>query len=233
MVIDDGDESILQEAHRITHTERNAAYGHPLDNFQHTAGLVNALLVHKLGEPLDAGDIVAILRMVKESRQMFTNKRDNLVDIAGYAWVENAIYEERHRRMQPVVDANEVGLDPGDYLNVDAQVEAALSPLTPMEFKGSMAKIVNAAPPQLRSGPLLSCGCVGIHKPNCRLYVNGEGPMGTPGPKDPSGEPYFSQLPKSTVTIPMPAVKPPYSSSELGPVMPSIPDDEPIRHWRD
>lgn len=75
------DESILAEADRIVHGARRDAYGHPYDNFLRTA---------RLWEPIFERDVtpqmVALAMIqVKVARQLHVPKRDNLVDIAGYA----------------------------------------------------------------------------------------------------------------------------------------------------
>lgn len=91
-------ESTLQEAHRLTHGPRRSDYGHPLDDYTRTAGMVSALLAHKLKEPLTAEDITQIMQCVKMSRHANAPKRDNMVDAAGYAWATWEIKEERDRR---------------------------------------------------------------------------------------------------------------------------------------
>lgn len=91
-------ESTLQEAHRLTHGPRRADYGHPLDDYTRTAGMVNAMLSHKLKEPLLAEDVTMIMQCVKLSRHVNAPKRDNMVDEAGYAWATWEIKEERDRR---------------------------------------------------------------------------------------------------------------------------------------
>ncbi len=97
-IVDEGGESILQEAQRLTHGDRNADYGHPLDDYTRTAALVSALLAHKLLEPITAAEMAAAMGCVKLSRQMHAPKRDNMVDLAGYAWVSQACIEETARR---------------------------------------------------------------------------------------------------------------------------------------
>lgn len=92
------DESILQEAHRLTHGPRQADYSHPLDDYTRTAALVNAALRHKLRVNLDPEDVTVIMMLVKISRQQHKPKRDNMVDAAGYAWCTDEIIEERARR---------------------------------------------------------------------------------------------------------------------------------------
>jgi hypothetical protein len=80
-------ESILQEAHRLTHGDRGSAYGPPTDDYGRTAALVSALLAHKLKEPLTAAEMAMAMICVKLSRQVHKPKRDNMVDAAGYCWV--------------------------------------------------------------------------------------------------------------------------------------------------
>lgn len=91
-------ESVLQEAQRITQGDRAAAYGHPLDGYTRTAALVSALLADKLKEPITAHEMALAMCCVKLSREMHRQKRDNLVDLAGYSWVAHAILEETERR---------------------------------------------------------------------------------------------------------------------------------------
>lgn len=91
-------ESILEEAQRLTHGDRNADYGHPLDDYTRTAALVSAMLAHKLKEPITAAEMALAMCCVKLSRQVHRPKRDNLVDLAGYAWVADRCVEEAKRR---------------------------------------------------------------------------------------------------------------------------------------
>lgn len=91
-------ESILEEAQRLTHGPRQADYGHPLDDYTRTAALVSALLEHKLVSPLTAHEMALVMGCVKLSREMHSQKRDNLTDLAGYAWVAHACLEEAARR---------------------------------------------------------------------------------------------------------------------------------------
>ena len=80
-------ESILDEAKRITATVRNGDYGHPSDDFARTARMWSGILAHKLreGAHLTAEDVPLCMIAVKLARQAHRHKRDNLVDIAGYA----------------------------------------------------------------------------------------------------------------------------------------------------
>lgn len=83
--------SVLAEAEAIVHGPRQADYGTPLDNHQRTANLWNAYLATAGEErpaPLSPRDVCMLNILQKISRDRFCPKRDNLVDIAGYA--ENA-----------------------------------------------------------------------------------------------------------------------------------------------
>lgn len=91
-------ESVLTEAEGLVHGARNAAYGHPLDDFSRTAGMVSAMLGHKLTEPLTAEEVGMFMCCVKLSRQVNAPKRDNLVDLAGYAETVQWCLDEREAR---------------------------------------------------------------------------------------------------------------------------------------
>lgn len=74
--------SILTEAQGLVHGRRQAAYGHPRDDFGRTARLAAILLPH-VG-PLTAADVATLMVCVKLSRQANAHGRDNLVDACGY-----------------------------------------------------------------------------------------------------------------------------------------------------
>lgn len=74
-------ESILQEAERITDGDRNADYGDPNIDFKRIAGMWSALKGVKF-EPHEVADMMIC---VKLSRNRTRPKRDNYVDMAGYA----------------------------------------------------------------------------------------------------------------------------------------------------
>lgn len=91
-------ESVLTEAEGLVHGARNVAYGHPLDDFSRTAGMVSSMLSHKLKEPLTAEEVGMFMCCVKLSRQVNSPKRDNLVDLAGYAETVQWCLDERGAR---------------------------------------------------------------------------------------------------------------------------------------
>ena len=87
-------ETILQEASRLVHGDRGASYGSPLDDFTKTATLFNTLR----GTSLTAEDVAIFMMCVKLSREANKHKRDNLVDLCGYAETYMMVKDERCRR---------------------------------------------------------------------------------------------------------------------------------------
>jgi len=89
------EDNILDDAKRLTSGDRNAAYGHPLDDYLCTAAILTALISHKLkpGEKITYQDAMRFMIAGKLSRDTRKSKRDNRVDIAGYArclqWAED------------------------------------------------------------------------------------------------------------------------------------------------
>lgn len=81
------DETILEEAIRITDGARQSDYGHPRDDFARTALMWTGILAGKLRPKAEvtAMDVPLCMIAVKLARQAHRDKRDNLVDIAGYA----------------------------------------------------------------------------------------------------------------------------------------------------
>ena len=78
--------SILQEAEEITGGDRRRDYGHPKVNHDNIAALWNAYCAGKgYAARFTAADAAMMQILVKVARHINTPKRDNLVDIAGYA----------------------------------------------------------------------------------------------------------------------------------------------------
>lgn len=86
--------SILEEAQKLVYGDRQASYGHPIDDFTRTAVMWGAIL----GHPVTAEQVGLCMCAVKISRQINKPKRDNLVDLAGYAGTVAMVIEERQRR---------------------------------------------------------------------------------------------------------------------------------------
>lgn len=80
-------ESLLDEAKNLVTGDRNNSYGPPNQDFERSAGQLNALGYRGPdGRPLMGHDIAMIIMAVKMSRLVWTpGKRDSWVDIAGYA----------------------------------------------------------------------------------------------------------------------------------------------------
>lgn len=87
-------ENVLQEADRLVHGDRQAAYGHPLDDFSKTALIWQAIL----GIPVTPEQVALCMVGVKISRQCNRPKRDNLVDGCGYFATLEMVIDERARR---------------------------------------------------------------------------------------------------------------------------------------
>lgn len=77
----EGQEDILEEALRITRGDRQASYGPPDQDFTRTAKLWTAWK----GVEFEARDVAVFMILLKASRESHQRKRDNWVDIAGYA----------------------------------------------------------------------------------------------------------------------------------------------------
>ncbi|QGJ90203.1 hypothetical protein PBI_SHEAKEIRA_55 [Mycobacterium phage SheaKeira] len=84
-------ESILEEAQRLIHGERNKNYGHPRDNFSDIAALFSGYLER----PISDIDVANLMILVKVARVKDAGyHRDSFTDIAGYAGCVERIYEE-------------------------------------------------------------------------------------------------------------------------------------------
>ena len=75
-------ETILEEAQRLTHGDRQTAYDAPERNSAHIAAIASAILK----KPVSAKDCCMIMMAVKLSREMYKHRRDSCCDLAGYAW---------------------------------------------------------------------------------------------------------------------------------------------------
>ena len=73
--------SVLTEAEGLVHGERNKDYGAPIEDFTRTARMWSAIL----GITVRPDQVPLCMIAVKLSRECNRPKRDNMVDIAGYA----------------------------------------------------------------------------------------------------------------------------------------------------
>lgn len=78
---------VLREAEALITGDRNKTYGPPTENFRNIAELINVRFRHLLkpGERFTGSDVADLMVLVKIARNAADPKRDNFVDIAGYA----------------------------------------------------------------------------------------------------------------------------------------------------
>ena len=84
-------ETVLDEAARLTSADRQENYDHPTRNMGRTAAMWAAFL----GVPITPRQVAVCMVLVKVAREAHVPKRDNLVDIAGWARVAEMTEEER------------------------------------------------------------------------------------------------------------------------------------------
>lgn len=79
--------TLLEEADSIVNGDRAKAYGHPADNHRCTAALWAAFLNRKYGAGLEltAEDVCWLNILQKVSREANLPKKDNVLDVVGYA----------------------------------------------------------------------------------------------------------------------------------------------------
>lgn len=87
--------SILEEAAEIMSVDRQASYGHPLENHERIVGLWNVFLGGKLKAPIEPREAAWMMILLKVAREMNCPRRDNLVDTVGYAAVIEVIDKAR------------------------------------------------------------------------------------------------------------------------------------------
>lgn len=77
---------ILDEATTLITGDRNNVYGPPTQDFDRTAGMMNAFGFSVNGKPLEGHHVAIFMILLKTSRLAWTpDKRDSWVDAAGYA----------------------------------------------------------------------------------------------------------------------------------------------------
>lgn len=96
-------ETILQEAQRLVHGDRQADYGHPLDNFSDIARGWEVLI----GAPVSAEVAVQCMIWLKLCREKHRPKRDNRTDGAGYFEVLDMCIEEYATRVHAIKSLRE------------------------------------------------------------------------------------------------------------------------------
>lgn len=82
--------SILEEASEIRSGSRNSDYGDATENFKRIAQMASLIT----GKEIEAKTCVAVLMSVKLCREAYRHKRDNLIDLCGYADILQQINEK-------------------------------------------------------------------------------------------------------------------------------------------
>lgn len=89
-IMENATKSILTEADEIIHGDRHESYG-PYERECERIALGWGLI---LGVPVEADKVPLMMIWLKVSRECNSHKRDNLVDIAGYAALLQEMYEQ-------------------------------------------------------------------------------------------------------------------------------------------
>ena len=87
-------QNILRQAEELVGGARQAAYDHPLDNFNRTAKIWEVIL----GIEVTAEQVGLCMVGLKLAREAYTHKEDNLVDAAGYLHTTDLVIKEREIR---------------------------------------------------------------------------------------------------------------------------------------
>ena len=96
-------QTALDVAKSLVHGDRNADYGHPLDDFTRTAAMWTAII----GVEIKPEQVPLMMICVKLSRLTNDiNKRDSIIDVAGYAETLDMVLKEQKRRAKPLVLAD-------------------------------------------------------------------------------------------------------------------------------
>ena len=90
----EGEKSILSEAEEIVNGSRHSDYGDAKESFSRVATIANVMT----GKELSPEDCCAVLMAVKLVRESFKHKRDNLVDLCGYAHIMNELNENESEK---------------------------------------------------------------------------------------------------------------------------------------
>ena len=86
----EGEKSILAEAEEIVNGSRQSDYGDARESFSRIATIASVMT----GKELSPKDCCAVMMAVKLVRESFNHKRDNLVDLCGYAELMNRLKGE-------------------------------------------------------------------------------------------------------------------------------------------
>lgn len=88
-IVEENKQSILSEAEEIVNGIRQSDYGAARESFSRIATIASVMT----GKELSPEDCCAVMMAVKLVRESFNHKRDNLVDLCGYAELMNRLKE--------------------------------------------------------------------------------------------------------------------------------------------
>lgn len=88
--VEEREKSILAEAEDIVNGSRQSDYGDARESFSRIATIASVMT----GKELSPEDCCAVMIAVKLVRESFAHKRDNLVDLCGYAELMNRLKGE-------------------------------------------------------------------------------------------------------------------------------------------
>ena len=91
---EENNKSILSEAEEIVNGSRHSDYGDAKESFSRVAAIASVMT----GKELSPEDCCAVLMAVKLVRESFAHKRDNLVDLCGYAHIMNELNENESEK---------------------------------------------------------------------------------------------------------------------------------------
>lgn len=138
-------QTVLEEANHLIYGPRNADYGHPIEDFSRTGIMWSGVLrdwaltvTDPRNVPPVPPELVGLCQVeVKVSREVNKHKRDNLVDIGGYAGTVDmvATYREEHPENPETI---EVGLNSGVKVKVrdDKIVGRTVTPMGGVQEPG-------------------------------------------------------------------------------------------------
>lgn len=84
--------TVLDEAKVLVHGDRGTTYGHPIEDYTRTGKIWGAILGT---DAIDPRICCLMMCAVKMSREVNKHKRDNLVDLAGYAECANMVADRQ------------------------------------------------------------------------------------------------------------------------------------------
>ena len=93
-IVEENKQSILSEAEEIVNGSRHSDYGDAKESFSRIATIASMMT----GKELAPEDCCAVLMAVKLVRESFAHKRDNLVDLCGYAHIMNELNENESEK---------------------------------------------------------------------------------------------------------------------------------------